>query len=206
MMQAAADDTNADEALANAALAAEGFNSAYAAAAASKKGDSLILAPSFGCPTSPYTALQSALAKTSTPLTMYATENFATIDLRALLRSNITFIAERKLQACLLEEGLVMVPGEACGLEEPGYFRICAPKLSSADVDAIVHKIAHVAKKFNPATKRHHADHSVEPSSIVEAVHDREAIMARKHAEEEEGSVAEASVDGRESTRKRRKN
>jgi hypothetical protein len=213
MMKAAADDTNVSESAPNAGLAVESFNSSYATAASSKKSDSVLLAASFGCSTSPYTALQAALSKTATPLTMYATENYATLDLRSLLRSNISFVTERKLQTALLEEGLVMIPGEACGLEEPGFFRINVPKLSADDVTTIVQKLTSVAKKFNTASKRAHdrTDTDVSSSPSAPAAPAREAKSAKKGAgrEDDEVSVAESvpdSVSGRESTRKRRKN
>jgi hypothetical protein len=214
MMKAAADDTNVSESAPNAGLAVESFNSSYATAASSKKSDSVLLAASFGCSTSPYTALQAALSKTATPLTMYATENYATLDLRSLLRSNISFVTERKLQTTLLEEGLVMIPGEACGLEEPGFFRINVPKLSTDDVTTIVQKLTTVSKKFNTASKRTHdrTDTDTSSSPSATAAPARETKSAKKGAaprEDDEVSVAESvpdSVSGRESTRKRRKN
>jgi hypothetical protein len=193
MMKAAADDTNVSESAPNAGLAVESFNSSYATAASS----SVLLAASFGCSTSPYTALQAALSKTATPLTMYATENYATLDLRSLLRSNISFVTERKLQTTLLEEGLVMIPGEACGLEEPGFFRINVPKLSADDVTTIVQKLSSVSKKFNTASKRTHdrteTDTSSSPSATAAPA--RETKSAKKGAvprEDDEVSVAES--------------
>lgn len=202
MMKAAADDTNADEGQPNVALAAEGFSAGYAAA--SKKSGSLLLAASFGCPTSPYTDLQNALAKTAFPLTMYATENYATIDLRSMLRSSTSFVAERKLQAALLEEGLVMIPGEACGLEEPGFFRISVPKLSADEVATIVQKLNNVSKKFNPAAKR---TAEVSPSSppVTASKPSKKAVVEEQDETESVAESVPESVNGRESTRKRRK-
>lgn len=205
MMKAAADNTNADEAQPNAALAAEGFNAGYAAA--SKKSDALLLAASFGCPASPYTALQNALAKTAFPLTMYATENYADIDLRSLLKSSTSFVAERKLQTALLEEGLVMIPGEAFGLEEPGFFRISVPKLSSDDVATIVQKLNSVSKKFNPAAKRTAERVEAAPASppVTASKVTKKAVVEEQDDAESVAESVPESLTGRESTRKRRK-
>eukprot|EP00428_Durinskia_dybowskii_P078399 CAMPEP_0170359760 /NCGR_PEP_ID=MMETSP0117_2-20130122/2923_1 /TAXON_ID=400756 /ORGANISM="Durinskia baltica, Strain CSIRO CS-38" /LENGTH=206 /DNA_ID=CAMNT_0010614037 /DNA_START=31 /DNA_END=651 /DNA_ORIENTATION=+ len=186
MVKSNADDTNADENLPNSALAAESFNKSYGEVTA-KKGNILVLSSCFGCTNSPYTALQTAMAKINCPVTMYATETYATVDLRRLLRSNISFVTERRLQAALLAEGLAMCPGEACGLEEPGFFRICLPYVPDAVVTEIVAKVTSVEKKFNSTDKR-----------TATAATETTTKNSNKEGDDEE------SDDG--STRKRRKN
>jgi hypothetical protein len=201
VMKADSSEAEGADAKPNAALAVESFNAAHANAVVNnKKGDKLILASSFGCPTSQYTALQASLAKIGIPVTMYATESYATIDLRPLLRSSVSFVTERKLQGALVEQGLVLCPGEACGLSEPGFFRINTPVLTKDQVSAITDTISNLAKNFNTATKRSLASTEAPSTAAKEAQKD-----------DDDASVAESvpdSVSGRgtESTRKRRKN
>lgn len=49
---------------------------------------------------------------------------FLLIDLRAFLREG-TWEGERELWAAAVAQGVVLNPGELCGCEEPGYFRLC---------------------------------------------------------------------------------
>jgi hypothetical protein len=102
----------------------------------------------------------------------------------------------------LIDEGLVLCPGEACGLSEPGFFRINTPVLTKEQVVAITEKISNVAKTFNTATKR-----SLAPSTEAPAKESKAAAKeVQKDDNDDEASVAESvpeSVSG--STRKRRK-
>jgi len=49
---------------------------------------------------------------------------FLFIDLRGLLEDN-SFDAERKLWSRLVSRGVVLNPGQSCGMKTPGYFRLC---------------------------------------------------------------------------------
>lgn len=188
-------EVDVDDVEANVDTGKKTFNEAYASIVAdNKKGDKLILAPSFG---ESYAALQLSLSKIGVPLTMYSTEQYAQIDLTSFLKGSSSFAVERKIQQSLIEEGLLMCPGEAFGATEPGFFRIYAPVLTKELVASITDKIYNVSKKYNTLlTKR--------VSSSVVSVEDAEVAK-----EDDEVSVAESvpeSLSGKESTRKKRKN
>ena len=136
-----------DEGDSNVAL--ETFNKSYknlVSNSTRNKDDKIILAPSFG---GSYVALESALAKAGISVTTSAKDQHATIDLQKLMKGSPSFAAERKIQAALVEEGLLMLPGEAFGSEKPGQFRITAPSLSAEDISTLVDKLYKVASVFH---------------------------------------------------------
>mmetsp|Transcript_26505 Transcript_26505/g.44755 ORF Transcript_26505/g.44755 Transcript_26505/m.44755 type:complete len:212 (-) Transcript_26505:42-677(-) len=121
-----------------------------------KKNDALILCPKFS---SSYAHLKAALEVIDVPLVMHKGQTYATIDLRKFINSSPSFEAERQLQRALIAEGLLMSPGEANGANVPGFFRICVPNLTDAQVSAVVFKLTKVGKTFKwfgnpPSLKR----------------------------------------------------
>lgn len=134
--------------------AKDAFNKAYVAMVNnSKKSDKLILAPSFG---GSYIELGDALAKAGIALNASVNEQHATIDLQKLMKfGSPSFAEERKIQQALVEEGLLLLPGEAFGCSSPGQFRITAAHLTTHEVISIVDKIYKVAQKLKiTLTKR----------------------------------------------------
>lgn len=193
---ASAKEADVDHVEANVDNAKNAFNDAYSNIANNnKKGDKLILAPAFG---ESYVVLQASLAKIGVSLSMYSTEQYAQIDLTSFLKGSSSFATERKIQQALIEEGLLMCPGEAFGAAEPGFFRITAPVLTKEQVSAITDKIYNVSKRFNTLlTKR----------SAPAVVSSEESVTSK--VEEDEVSVADSvpeSLTGKESSRKKRKN
>lgn len=179
-----------DEGDANVAL--QSFNSAYKSLVSNnKKGDKLILAPSFG---GSYGALESALAKAGILLSANAKDQHAVIDLQKLMKGSASFAAERKIQAALVEEGLLLLPGEAFDCPQPGQFRITAPDLSASEIASIVDKLYRVAAKFNVTLAKR-------PAAVVSSEDTPSHNSTEKGDEDEESVVSTVH----ESSRKKRR-
>ena len=171
----------------NKAFARDAFNKAHQALVSSTKKDKIFLAPSFG---GSYTDLGDALKKAGISLTASVNEQSAIIDLQKLMKGSPSFSAERKIQLALVEEGILLLPGEAFGAEQPGQFRITAPHLNKDEIALVVDKLYKVAHKFNVTLSKRPATVSVED------VNDND----------DEDSVVSSVAGKPESTRKKRKN
>lgn len=175
----------------DASVALQSFNNAYKSLASNnKKGDKLILAPSFG---GSYTALESALAKAGILLSANAKDQHAIIDLQKLMKGSASFAAERKIQLALVEEGLLLLPGEALGLTQPGQFRITAPNLTSTEVASTIDKLYKVAAKFNVTLAKR-------PAAVVSS-EDTPSHHSAEKEDDEESVVSNVQ----ESSRKKRR-
>jgi hypothetical protein len=110
-----------------------------------KKGDRVVLAPSYHS----YVGLQVALSKIGIRTSTNPNQEFAIVDLSPLLKNDVSFANERKIQAALVEEGILLCPGEAYGASQPGEFKVMIPTLSSTEISRVVAGVAKVAQKFN---------------------------------------------------------
>ena len=120
------------------------FNDRYEQSIKSER-DALILAPKFG---DNMDSLRYALTHMGFQVTNLGTDQFVTIDMTNLIRSNPSFASERKLSAALFAVGLIMSPGEANGLTEPGFFRIVCKQYSEVEINDIKSKLLIVLKTF----------------------------------------------------------
>lgn len=114
-----------------------------------------ILAPKFGGDS--YAGLKKIFAKSGITMITHPSKQYATIDLTPLIAASPTFNSERALHACLVEHGIVLSPGEAHGLTEPGFFRICCPMLTTKqcnDIGAAMVKVMTTFVSPKPEKKR----------------------------------------------------
>ena len=187
------------------------FNIAHADAIS--KNDKIILSSCFNDYSNIYSGLKAHLSSMGITLITKPGEQFATINFQVWMKNNLSFEYERKIQAALLAEGLVLCPGEACGLTEPGYFRICVPTLTTEQTTTIINKLNKVSLKFDSNLKKRSLT-EVETSSPVvkqsKKVHENTMKIEDEHDNDDQISVAESTTDsiadGTRSSRKKRKN
>jgi hypothetical protein len=172
------------------------FIKTYSTSVDQSKKKVLVLYP---CGDGTYDQLSKKLSTIGVRLTVGSNGSYAIIDLRLLLKgSNTSFVSERLLNKSLVDEGLVMCPGEAKGEKQPGFFYIAMPHLSSEQIDTIVSTIQKVQNKFDSVLQKRGVSALNESSSNT-----AKPVEVDDEVESEEDHPRNKA--GIESSRKRRK-
>lgn len=122
------------------------YNKLYDQTLTQKRDDEVIvLAPCFS---DGYSSIRYMMTSLGIQVISKPGDQFITLDLSRLIRAYPSFESERKLSAALFAAGLVLSPGEAHGLEEPGFFRISNGVFSDQLIEKIRQKLLTVIQTF----------------------------------------------------------
>lgn len=110
-----------------------------------KSDDVIVLAPCFS---DGYSSVRYLFTSLGFQVISKPGDQFVTVDFTRLIRAYPSFDSERKLSAALFAAGLVLSPGEAHGIEEPGFFRMSNSVFPEETIERIRQKLLTVIKDF----------------------------------------------------------
>lgn len=182
------------------------YNNLYEKTLAGKNADDVIvLAPCFS---DGYSSVRYLMTSLGFQVISKPGDQFITIDFSRLIRAYPSFESERKLSAAFFAAGLILSPGEAHGLEEPGFFRMSNSVFSEEVIERIREKLVSVIRDFkcvDPYVKTSDNGSSSSSNGSKRAAAEIEPTSAESSASSSEAAPSHSSAKTPKTAEKRRR-